>query len=59
MGHREIGPKRYENLQHVHRVVDKWRRETRADVAKANIRSKRSMIKAAEYSAFACRSVMG
>lgn len=51
---REVGPKRYENHPDVHEVVNQWMRNRRADVEKANIRQRRSKMKAAEYSAFTC-----
>ncbi|RNL51412.1 hypothetical protein D7003_16265 [Arthrobacter oryzae] len=51
---REVGPKRYENHPDVHKAVNKWMQETRADVQKATIKPRRSKTKAAEYSAFVC-----
>lgn len=51
---REVGAKRYENHPDVHKVLNKWMRETRADVEKAKIQVRRSKMKGADYSAFVC-----
>jgi hypothetical protein len=51
---REVGSKRYENHPDVHKVLDRWMRDTRADVEKASIQPRRSKTKSAEYSAFVC-----
>jgi hypothetical protein len=52
----DIRAKRYENHPDVHRVVDQWIRETKADIGKAHIELRRSKAKGAEYSAFVCPS---
>lgn len=57
-----VGQKRYENHPDVHKAVDRWICETRADVRKAGIKLRRSKMKGSEYSAFVCpdcEAIMG
>ncbi|NMR30917.1 competence protein CoiA [Crystallibacter degradans] len=52
----EVDQKRYENHPDVHRLVDRWMRETKADVDKAVIDKRKSQAKGSIYSAFVCPS---
>ncbi|WP_229992254.1 competence protein CoiA family protein [Arthrobacter sp. Bi26] len=50
----EVGLKRFENRPEIHRVVDRWIKEIKADVPKAVIRLRRTKASGKEYSAFCC-----
>lgn len=50
----DIRRKRYENHPDVHKAVNRWIKETRADVEKAPIILRRSRTKGSQYSAFVC-----